>query len=105
MDHKKINIVLEILKKEFIKILQNPLKASTLNRIKNRLKGNMVLGMESSSRRMSRLAKNELYYGEYVSVDKLLDSIDQTTAEDVLQIAQKVIKPDDFINVIFHPST
>ena len=64
----------------------------------------MVLGMESSSRRMSRLAKNELYYGDYISIDSLLEEIDNTGVEDVLNIAKKVIKPNEFINIIFHPT-
>jgi predicted Zn-dependent peptidase len=104
MDVKKIDAVLRILRKEFLSLLKHPIQQSTLNRIKNRLKGNIVLGMESTSHRMSRMAKNEIYYGRFIPIDSLLSSIDAITVDDVLSIAQKIIRPDDFINVIFHPS-
>jgi predicted Zn-dependent peptidase len=53
---------------------------------------------------MSRLAKNEIYFGEYVSLDKLIKGIDQVQQEDIISIAQKVFRPDDFITVILNPS-
>jgi predicted Zn-dependent peptidase len=80
------------------------LKKTTLSELKNQLKGNLVLALESSSRRMSRLAKNEIYFGEYVSLDKLITEIDQVTQEDILAIAKKVFRLDDFITVVLNPS-
>jgi predicted Zn-dependent peptidase len=53
---------------------------------------------------MSRLAKNEIYFGEYVSLDVLINSIDQVTQEDIISIAKKVFRPDNFITVILNPS-
>jgi len=80
------------------------LKKNTLTKLKNQLKGTSVLSLESSSRRMSRLAKNEIYFEEYVSLDTLINSIDQVNQEDIISIAQSVLRPDNFITVILNPS-
>ena len=72
--------------------------------IKNQLKGSLMLALESSSRRMSRLAKNEIYTGDYITLDSLINDIDRVQPEDIISIAEKVIKPDNFISVILNPS-
>ena len=66
--------------------------------------GNLVLGLENTSRRMSRLAKNELYLGEYISLDSLINLIDEVTADNVYDIANRIIQPDKFVSVILQPS-
>jgi len=102
-DHQKLDIVQSLLKDELEKVSKEPLKKNTLATLKNQLKGNLVLSLESSSRRMSRLAKNEIYFGEYVSLDSLIKSIDRVNQEDIISIAQKIFRPDNFITVILNP--
>jgi predicted Zn-dependent peptidase len=103
-DKAKLKYVLDTVDRELRTLLEVPLSTAKINRVKNQLKGNVILGLESMSRRMSRLAKNELYLGDYLSIDTLIDNIDKVTSEDVFAIAQKVIRPDKFINVILKPS-
>ena len=97
--------VQDLLKDELYRVCTEPLKKSTLSKLKNQLKGNLVLALESSSRRMSRLAKNEIYFGGYVSLDTLISGIDQVNQEDILAIAKKVFRPEKFVTVILNPST
>jgi predicted Zn-dependent peptidase len=52
---------------------------------------------------MSRLAKNEIYFGDYVSLDSLVEGIDRVSEYDVLDIAQKVMHPERFTNVTLRP--
>ena len=103
-DHQKLDIIQSLLKDELHRVSTEPLKKNTLSTLKNQLKGNLVLSLESSSRRMSRLAKNEIYFGEYVSLDSLIQSIDRVKQDDILSIAQKVFRPENFITVILNPS-
>ncbi|GMA85516.1 putative zinc protease [Angustibacter aerolatus] len=51
------------------------------------LRGGLVLGMEDTGSRMTRLGKAELVYGEYVSLDDALGRIGSVTAADVQQVA------------------
>jgi len=103
-DHQKLGIIQELLKDELLRVSSEPLKKNALSKLKNQLKGNLVLALESTSRRMSRLAKNEIYFGEYVSLDKLIAEIDQVNQDDLLAIAEKVFRPDRFITVVLNPT-
>jgi predicted Zn-dependent peptidase len=103
-DYKKLDIIQNLLKDELHRISGEPMKNNTLSKLKNQLKGTSVLSLESTSRRMSRLAKNEIYFEEYISLDKLIDSIDQVQQDDIMSIAQTVFRPDDFITVVLNPS-
>ncbi len=61
---------------------------------KRQLKGNLLLGQESTSNRMSQLARNEIYYGRQITTDQIADNIDAVTREDILQIASSLIDPE-----------
>jgi len=60
-------------------------------RAKGALKGSMVLAMEDTSSRMSRLGKGELLFGDLLSLDELLARIDAVTVEDVRSVATEVL--------------
>ena len=51
------------------------------------LRGGLVLGMEDTGSRMSRLGKAELVYGEYVGLDEALQLIGSVTTEEVQALA------------------
>jgi predicted Zn-dependent peptidase len=55
------------------------------------MKGALVLGLEDTGSRMSRLAKGELLYDEQLSVDELLARIDAVTVDDVRAIAAEIL--------------
>ena len=103
-DSKQLNSVSELLYQELLRVTQKPLSDGILTKIKNQLKGNLVLGLEGTSRRMSRLAKNELYFGQYVSIDDLIYCIDRVTSEDIYRVANKIVQPEKFITVVFQSS-
>ena len=65
-----------------------------LKRVKDQSKGNLVLGLESSSSRMSNLARQQMYFGQFFSVDDLTTEIDQVTREDVQRLAQELLQPE-----------
>jgi predicted Zn-dependent peptidase len=46
-----------------------------------------MLGLESTSSRMSNLARQEMYFGKYISLDELTSSIEEVTAESIQQMA------------------
>lgn len=99
-DQKKLSRVQELLTKELKQTTEKPVSADKLRKLKNQLKGNLVLGLESTTRRMSRLAKNEIYYNQYISIDSLIKNIDRVTSEDIISIAREIIQPESFTSVI-----
>ena len=58
-----------------------------LTRAKDHLKGNLVLGLESSTSRMSQLARSEIYFGRQVDLAENLTRIDHVSSDDVQRVA------------------
>jgi len=67
--------------------------AEELRRAKDHLKGSTVLGMESTSSRMGNLARQELYFKRFYSLDEMLERIERVTAAEVQALAQQFFDP------------
>jgi len=67
--------------------VRKPVPASELQRTKDSLKSNILLSLESPGARMNRLAKMELYTGEWQTFDDVIACIDAVTADDAQTLA------------------
>jgi len=74
---------------EFGSLKHQPVSEEELRRAKNCLKSSLMLSLESSSARMSNLARQEMYFGRFFTPDELLASVERVTREEVQQIAQE----------------
>jgi predicted Zn-dependent peptidase len=88
---------------EFRNLREQPLAAEELRRGKDQLKGSLVLSLESTGARMSQLARHELYFGRFFSVDELLASIEAVTAEEIQQIARETFRPEHIAAAVVAP--
>ncbi len=86
---KHVNTVIEKSVKE-IYSLPETLTESELQRAKDQLKGNLVLGLESTSRRMQSLATQLIYYGRYYSPSEIMRSIDAVTLKKARELAERL---------------
>ncbi|MFH2057247.1 MAG: insulinase family protein, partial [bacterium] len=68
----------------------NSLTADELALAKSQLKGNMVLSLESSYNRMSRMARHELFLREFLSLDETMEDINAVTLEQVHELVDKI---------------
>ena len=57
------------------------------------LKGSLMLSLESTSSRMSNLARQEMYFHRFFTLDELVERIEEVTAEQIRQIAQTFFDP------------
>ena len=64
--------------------------AEEVARSRGQLKGGLVLGLEDTGSRMSRLGKSELSYGEYLSVREVLERLDAVDEEQVRAVAAEL---------------
>jgi predicted Zn-dependent peptidase len=92
--------VLEVIQAELAAIAEGGVSAEELLRGKGQLRGSVVMGLEDTGAKMTRIAKAELVYGELPSVEVLLRRIDKVSAEDVGQLAAELYAGDQVLTVI-----
>jgi len=78
---------------EFQAIRNELVTEEELQRAKDNVKGAMLLALESSGTRMSRLARQYLYFDEFVTTEKLLAQIEAVTREQVREVAEEFFRP------------
>jgi predicted Zn-dependent peptidase len=86
--------VIDLVIKEFRDMKEAPVSDEELLRAKNHLKGSLMLSLESTSARMSNLARQELYFGRFYSLDEILQSIGTVSQQDVQLLAQEFFRPE-----------
>jgi predicted Zn-dependent peptidase len=79
---------------EFRKLKTEPVPEEELSRSKAQLKGSLMLSLESSTARMSNLARQEMYFDRYYDLDELIQKIESVTAEDLTSLANEFFKTE-----------
>jgi predicted Zn-dependent peptidase len=86
--------VLQLTIEELRRLKDAPVPEAELKRAKDQLKSNIVLGLESSSSRMSNLARQEMYFGRFFSVDEITAEVEAITPANVQALAQELFRPE-----------
>jgi predicted Zn-dependent peptidase len=86
--------VVQCIVQEFRNLKSEDVPAEELRRCKDQLKGSLMLSLESSTARMSNLARQEMYFERFYTMDELLDRIEAVTAEDIRQLANEFFQTD-----------
>jgi len=102
-DLQNIDPALELINQELKKLRTQSVGREELDRTKSQLKGNIMLGLENTSSRMSRLAKMEIYLEDYYTLDSTLAEIEKVTSDDILAIATKLLNEDSIFTTILKP--
>jgi predicted Zn-dependent peptidase len=98
-----IGQVLDMTVAEFRSMKESPVSEEELRRAKNHLKGSLMLSLESTSSRMSNLARQELYFHRFSSLDEILASIEAVTREDVQSLARQFFQPERMAVTVLGP--
>ena len=85
--------VVDLILDEFRKLKQEPLSVEELTRAKDQVKGNILMGLESSNARMANLARQEMYFHEFITVDEIIARINEVSAAQVQMMAQRLFDP------------
>ncbi len=96
----KLDEVLAVVREELAKVAADGITADELARGKGQLRGGLVLGLEDSASRMSRLGKAELVHDELLSIDEVMARIDAVTLEDVRAVAAQVFTKPEILAVV-----
>ena len=80
---------------EFRNLKHDLIGEDELQRAKDHLRGSLMLSLESTSSRMSNLARQELYFDKFMSLDEMLDSIESVSRDEVQMIAQECFNQEN----------
>ena len=86
--------VIRLTIEELRRLKEDPVPEAELRRAKDQLKSNLVLGLESSSSRMSNLARQEMYFGRFFPVDEITAEVEAVTAAEIQTLARRLFRPE-----------
>ena len=95
--------VIDLTIQEFRALKESPVTEEELRRSKNHLKGSLMLSLESTSSRMSNLARQELYFGRFYSLDEILAGIEAVTREELQSLAQEYLQTAQIAVTVLGP--
>lgn len=95
--------VVDLVVAELRNLREYPLPEDELQRAKDHLKGNLVLGLESTASRMSQLARSEIYFGRQVDLEENLSGLDRVTADDVQRVATDLFGDGELAATVLGP--
>ncbi len=79
---------------EFRSLKAEAVPEEELRRAKDQLKGSLMLSLESSTARMSNLARQEMYFDRFIGLDEIVNSIEKVTSEDLIRLANEFFRPE-----------
>ncbi len=91
---KNAEQVIRLTVEEFHRLKSEPVAEEELQRAKDQLKGNILLGLESSGARMSNLARHEMYFDRFFSIAEILERVEGVRREDVQVMAQELFQAE-----------
>jgi predicted Zn-dependent peptidase len=79
---------------EFRKLKSEPVPEEELRRAKDQLKGSLMLSLESSTARMSNLARQEMYFDHFYTLDELIERIESVTSAELQELANEFFRTE-----------
>jgi predicted Zn-dependent peptidase len=95
--------VVTLVMKEIRKIKDEGITDAEERRVKNQIKGSLVLSLESSNSHMSRIARQEIYFGKYLSIDDIIRGVEKVTADQVRRLANEIFNKDNISLTVLGP--
>jgi predicted Zn-dependent peptidase len=86
--------VVQSVVRELYRLKSETVSAEELRRSKDQLKGSLMLSLESSTSRMSNLARQEMYFDHFFTLDELIERIEAVCADDLRRMAEEFFKTE-----------
>lgn len=98
-----VDHVRDLIRQEFERMQNEKVSEKELNEAKAQLKGKLLLSQENTSNRMTRLAKSEIYFDRFVTLDELVENIDAVTSEELLTFSGHFFDPEIYSETLLLP--
>jgi predicted Zn-dependent peptidase len=102
---ESVGEVIDLVVEELRGMKAAPLSDAELRRAKDHLKGSLMLSLESTSSRMSHLARQDIYFDQHFTLDETLDGIERVTADDVQRVAGDLFSNGSLGATVLGPQT
>jgi predicted Zn-dependent peptidase len=102
-DAPNFSKMLKAVLKEIRALKKTGVTAEELARSKEHLKGSLMLSLESTSSRMNRLAKHEMQFGSFLTVDAMLAAIDSVRIEELQALIGDLLDEEQLTLVTLGP--
>jgi predicted Zn-dependent peptidase len=86
--------LVDVVVTELKKMKEEPPPEEELRRAKDHVKGSLMLNLESTSSRMSNLARQEIYFDRQYSLDETLEGVERVTRDDLVRVAHELFADD-----------
>lgn len=103
IDSSKMNKVIETILKEYNKLTRVKVSEKELRKIKDFLKGKIILGMESSDAQASFYCTQELLKNKITPIEEIIKKIEKVTAGDIMRVAKDIFKKEKLNLAIIGP--
>jgi predicted Zn-dependent peptidase len=88
--------VVEVVRRELRRLHRQGIARSEIERIKEQMKGSFMLNLESTPSRMTKVAKDELYHGRYLSLNEVMAGIDAVSGSQVSRLAHELFTAESY---------
>ena len=102
-DIEYVDHVRDLIRQEFIRMQNEKVSERELSEAKAQLKGKLLLSQENTSNRMTRLAKSEIYFDRFVSLDELVENIDAVSADQLHDFSADFFEPETYSETLLMP--
>src|SRR5688572_2453392 len=89
-----VSELIDVVIAELRRLKDDPMPGAELQRAKDHLKGSLMLNLESTSSRMSHLARQEIYFDRQFGLDETLEGVERVTPDDIQRIARELFAND-----------
>jgi len=89
-----VSELIDVVIAELRRMKDEPLPQAELQRAKDHLKGSLMLNLESTSSRMSHLARQEIYFDRQFGLDETLEGVERVTSDEIQRIARELFGND-----------
>lgn len=100
---KNLPPLLDAIQGELRRLKATPVKDAELAAAKEYVKSSILLNAEDCEHRMLRLAKNDINFGHYISLEEIIAGVEQVTGEDVINLAQELFQAERWGMAVLGP--
>lgn len=102
-DTEKVDESIILLEHEIDKIKNGDLTEREVEMVKSQVRGNLILGLESSGRRMKKIGESEVYGIPHRSLDEIVSMVDKVSKKDIERLAHELFHPTNTSITILSP--